>query len=62
MGRPTGRNIVHGNSSTYTNCKCRCELCKAAWAKRMLDYNNRRKSTGDKRINGRWRQYRKRNN
>lgn len=22
----------HGKSSTYTNHKCRCELCQAAWA------------------------------
>jgi len=26
------RQIAHGSTSTYTNHKCRCDECHAAWA------------------------------
>lgn len=28
----------HGSVSMYTNYKCRCELCRAAWAEYSRDY------------------------
>lgn len=32
----------HGESSTYTNHKCRCEKCRAAWAAYVRESHERR--------------------
>jgi hypothetical protein len=29
------KELQHGKPSTYNNHKCRCDLCKAAWAEYM---------------------------
>lgn len=35
-------SLKHGSASTYTNHRCRCELCRKAWAAAHLDYMNRK--------------------
>ena len=39
----TGETI-HGTANAYTNQKCRCEVCSAAWAKYMREYRASRKA------------------
>lgn len=38
IGRPKGRNIVHGTNSGY-NYGCKCEACKKAHADRNRESN-----------------------
>ena len=43
------RPFLHGTTSSYTNHKCRCARCRAAWA----DYiRNRARAAGRKPLNG----------
>ncbi len=38
--------MTHGKAATYTNHGCRCEECKAAWAKYKQGYALKRNANG----------------
>lgn len=36
-------DIKHGTTNGYVNHKCRCDLCRRAWADYMRDLRRRKK-------------------
>jgi hypothetical protein len=47
--------IMHGTVSGYLNYRCRCALCRSAWAEYSRSYRQRRKArTGERILHGRF--------
>jgi hypothetical protein len=38
--------MIHGKYGTYTNRKCRCAECRAAWAEHLREFFHKRKAAG----------------
>ena len=39
--------LSHGKASTYTNHRCRCDRCRAAWVQCMLAYKRAKRVRGE---------------
>lgn len=50
----TGPKSYHGSAGGYSNHRCRCAECRAAWAKWKKDYDRRRIANGDYRDSKGW--------